>query len=150
MNIFNKLVPILTLVLGLIFSVLIWDYILLPYDVTNNIIGQYSQNKFNPLNDTIRGISFISIPLLIYLVAFLKFNKIKINFSFSKKYEAENNNQDINYLILILIFFSILEFFNLDYNNFISRLDTHHEGTNLTAQFNFFNKDGYWSKTFYD
>ncbi len=153
MNILNRFTPIIFLVFGLIFSVLIWDYISLPYDETNKIIGQYSENKFNPLNDTIRGISFISIPLLLYIITFLKINKSKINYNFFKidqNYLDGNNNKNINYLIFILISFSILEFFNLNHNNFINNIDSHHEGTSLSAQLNFFKKDGYWSGTFYD
>ena len=59
-------------------------------------------------------------------------------------------NKNIISLSFILILFSILEFYSLDYKNFISNLDVHHEGTFLTAQSNLFFKNKFWTGTFYD
>lgn len=43
-----------------------------------------------------------------------------------------------------------MEFLNLDYRNYVNELDVHHEGTSLSAQLNFFTKQGLWTGTFYD
>ena len=145
----KKTIPWLFLILGIIFSTIIWNYILLPYDITNTINSQYSLNKINPLNDTIRGLFFIFFPLFLYLITFIKINQKLIN---KKIFESHNtvSNKNIDYLCLVLIIFSILEFYSLDYNNFLGPIDVHHEGTFLTAQLNFFSKNQIWTGTFYD
>ena len=145
----SKTIPWLALICGIAFCTFSWNYISFPYDSTNTIIGQYSLNQINPLNDTLRGISFISIPLFLYLITFLKLNNQSLSYS-SSQYNFPTSNKNIKYLSLILIIFSILEFYSLDYKNFISNLDVHHEGTFLTAQSNLFYKNKYWTGTFYD
>ena len=145
----SKTIPWLALICGIAFCTFSWNYISFPYDSTNTIIGQYSLNQINPLNDTLRGISFISIPLFLYFITFLKFNNQSLSY-ISSQYNFPTSNKNIKYLSLILIIFSILEFYSLDYKNFISNLDVHHEGTFLTAQSNLFFKNNYWTGTFYD
>ncbi len=145
----SKTIPWLALICGIAFCTFSWNYISFPYDSTNTITGQYSLNQINPLNDTLRGISFILIPLFLYFITFLKFNNQSLSYS-SSQYNFPTSNKNIKYLSLILIIFSILEFYSLDYKNFISNLDVHHEGTFLTAQSNLFYKNKYWTGTFYD
>ena len=146
----KKTLPWLALSLGIIVSTFIWDFISFPYDHTNTISGQYSANKINPLNDTIRGLSFISIPILFYLLTFIKFENINIRLELLGNIHLKENNRIINYLSLIFIIFSIIEFLSLDYKNFLGSLDVHHEGTSLTAQLNFFDKKKFWTGTFFD
>jgi len=145
----KKAIPWLSLILGIIFSTIIWNYISLPYDNTNTINGQYSLNKINPLNDTLRGLFFIFFPLFLYLITFIKFNKKLIT---KKIFQSKNAilNNNIDYLCVILIIFSILEFYSLNYKNFLGAIDVHHEGTFLTAQLNFFSKNQIWTGTFFD
>ena len=145
----NKTLPWIALILGIVFSTIIWNYISLPYDNSNTIIGEYSSKKINPKNDTIRGIFFIFFPIFLYLIFYLRQNKELLNkkiFDNTRFYQ----NKNITYLSLILIFFSILEFYSLDYNHFVSTLDTHHEGTFLTAQLNVILKNRFYSGTFFD
>ena len=145
----KKSLPWLFLILGIIFSTFLWGHISFPYDTSNTIIGQYSVQKINPLNDTIRGLQFIFFPILFYGLSFLIFNKEKItNKIFLNFNSLENRN--IDYLSLILIFFSILEFLSLDYRNYLGSLDTHHEGTFLTAQLNFLIKNKIWTGSSFD
>tara|TARA_B100000902_G_scaffold253236_1_gene239745 strand:- start:5304 stop:7112 length:1809 start_codon:yes stop_codon:yes gene_type:complete len=145
----KKTLPWLFLIIGIIISTLVWNFISLPYNTSNTIIGQYSLNEFNPLNDTLRGLFFIFFPLLLYFVLFLKYNNELIN---SKIFQSEsiNSNKNINILCFILILFSILEFCTLNHQDFLGNLDVHHEGTFLSAQLNFFDKKGIWSSTFFD
>ena len=145
----KKAIPWLSLILGIIFSTIIWNYISLPYDFTNTIKGYYSLNKINPLNDTLRGLFFIFFPLFLYLITFIKFNKKLIT---KKIFQSKNaaSKKNIDYLCIILIIFSILEFYSLNYNNFLGSIDVHHEGTFLSAQLNFFSKNQIWMGTFFD
>ncbi len=145
----RKTLPLIALILGIIFSTIIWNYISLPYDETNTIIGEYFLKKINPSNDSLRGIFFIFFPLFLYLIFYLQQNKDLFSFKiFENRQSLPNKN--INYLSYILILFSILEFYNLNYNYFIGELDTHHEGTFLTAQLNVLSKNNFWSGTFFD
>ena len=145
----KKTLPWLFLILGIIFSTIIWNFISLPYNSSNTIIGQYSLNKINPLNDTLRGLFFIFFPLFLYFAAFLKYNKELITTKIFQKNSSISNN-NINYLCTILIIFSILEFYSLNHKDFLGTLDVHHEGTFLTAQLNFFSKNQIWTGTFFD
>tara|TARA_E500000178_G_scaffold338921_1_gene379782 strand:+ start:2532 stop:4337 length:1806 start_codon:yes stop_codon:yes gene_type:complete len=145
----SRTLPWLALIFGIVFCTFSWNYVSFPYDLSNTIVGQYSLNKVNPLNDTLRGLSFIFIPLFLYFITFLKLNNHLLNFNTSQ-YNFSIPNRNINYLSLILILLSILEFYSLDYKNFISNLDVHHEGTFLTAQSNLFFKNKFWTGTFYD
>ena len=62
----SRTIPWLALLIGIFFCTLTWNYISFKYDLSNTIVGQYSLNKINPLNDTLRGLSFIFIPLFLY------------------------------------------------------------------------------------
>ncbi len=146
----KKTLPWLALTLGIIVSTFIWDFISFPYDHANTISGQYSANKINPLNDTIRGLSFIFIPILFYFLTFIKLENINFKLELLGNIHLRENNRIINYLSFILIIFSIIEFLSLDYKNFLGLLDVHHEGTSLTAQLNFFDKKKFWTGTFFD
>jgi hypothetical protein len=145
----KKNLPWLFLILAVAFSTFLWSYIYIPYDNSNLIVGEYYKNKINPLNDTFRGIFFIFFPLLVYLITFIKVNKIKISKNILINEEIIRN-KNIDYLSIIFIIFCIFEFLSLDYNIFLSELDTHHEGTFLTAQLNFFTKNKIWTGTFFD
>ena len=45
----KKSLPWLFLILGIIFSTMVWNFISVPYDNSNLIVGEYSQKKINPL-----------------------------------------------------------------------------------------------------
>ena len=145
----KKTLPWLVLLLGIALSTIIWKYISLPYDETNLIVGEYSQKKINPINDSLRGVFFIFFPLSLYLIFYLKQNKKSFSLKIFKNREVLPN-ENITYLSFILISFTIMEFYALDYNYFISELDTHHEGTFLTAQLNVISKNKFWSGTLFD
>ena len=127
-----------------------WDFIKFPYDNENTIIGEYSVKKFNPLNDTVRGI-FLFFSSLIYTLVQLRFNRDQyiINKNSDTDYPDFYTSQNIN-LISIIILFIIIEFFSLNYLNFISNIDVHHEGTYLSAPINYLFKDGLWLATHFD
>ena len=145
----KKTIPWLFLIFGILFSTLIWNYISFPYNSSNTIVGQYSSNKINPLNDTVRGLFFIFFPLFLYFIAFVNFNRKLITREIFQS-KIINTNKNIDYLCFVLIIFSFFEFYSLDYKNFLGPIDVHHEGTFLTAQLNFFSKNQFWTGTFFD
>ena len=145
----KKTIPWLFLIFGILFSTLIWNYISFPYNSSNTIVGQYSSNKINPLNDTVRGLFFIFFPLFLYFIAFVNFNRKLITREIFQS-KIINTNKNIDYLCFVLIIFSFFEFYSLDYKNFLGPIDVHHEGTFLTAQLNYFSKNQIWTGTFFD
>ena len=52
-----------------------WDKIYIPYNELN-IIGEYSEKKFHSLNDLLRYLIFISLPITIFFSQVF-FNKKK-------------------------------------------------------------------------
>ena len=128
----KKSFPWLLLIFGILFSTIMWPYFSFTYDQSNVIVGQYSEGKINPLNDTFRGLFFIFFPLSLYLITYCKLNKQNINYKLFKINNNEIKKKNINFLTLILIIFCLLEFLSLDYKNFLGALDSHHEGTFLT------------------
>ncbi len=58
--------------IGVILSVCLakffWGWIDIGYVKKFEIIGEYSKFKYNPINETIRYVTFISLPLIVYLI----------------------------------------------------------------------------------
>ena len=58
--------------LGVILSVCLakffWGWIDIGYVKEFEIPGEYSKFKYNPINETIRYVTFISLPLIVYLI----------------------------------------------------------------------------------
>ena len=147
----KKSLPWLSLIIGIFFSTIVWSLIDFQYNQSNTIIGQYSLNKVNPLNDTFRGLFFIFFPLLLYLIVLFKIDTQRFNVDALKiNYQNQFQKRNINLLLCFLIFFCFLEFIVLDYKNFLGNFDSHHEGTFLSAQLNLKSKNNFWVGTFYD
>ena len=92
----------------LILVIFFWDLIKLPYNQKNLILGDYSENYFNPLNEIIRFTLLIVVPFLIYLFCYLVFNKQE-TFSINPKNKnyflskEENKNVDeLDYFFFFL------------------------------------------------
>ena len=67
----KKIIPILSSIFSIYIVVLLWHKISLPYNNANNIIGYYSENNHHVLNDTLRFVCFLVLPLIIfYLLIF--------------------------------------------------------------------------------
>ena len=70
----KKAVPIFSLLFTITLCTLLWDYISLSYDETNTIKGEFYENKYNPNNEILRFLFFVGLPLLVYLIAYIKTN----------------------------------------------------------------------------
>ena len=117
----------------------IWHEISLPYDNSNKIVGNYSENNHHQFNDTLRFICFLILPLLIFITTYFLLNKEKIilkkkvheeNFYY---FEGKENLKKRIYLILfvLLILFFFISSYLPDY-----KLDIFHEGQLLTGALN--------------
>ena len=72
----RKLIPLSLSIIILITISLLWDHIKLPYNNENLLVGEHYFKKFNPQNDTIRFLLFISLPSITYLVSYFFINKM--------------------------------------------------------------------------
>ena len=71
----KKYIIFVLTILAIVISTFCWDKINITYDVHNKIYGEYAKNYYNPINDTIRFIFFISLTLITFLFSYLIFNK---------------------------------------------------------------------------
>ena len=154
----KKYLPILSSLILLVISIIFWDFIKLPYDQSNNIVGQPFFNKFHPINDKIRFLFFITPSVLIYLFFYLRVNTNTFNFNIkSKEYFLYGiNNKEIyydnslnfySYLFILLI---TLEFFSLDFNRYIHTVDMFHDGTFLIPPLNYIENKELLKSTIYN
>ena len=154
----KKIVPTISLLLSIFFCTLFWDYISLPYDEGNTIKGEFYNNKYNPNNEILRFIFFVGLPLLVYLIAFTKINSTyglshNTNFFLFRNRLIEKDsikNYNLNYITTVFILLISFEFLTIDFNDYLNKIDVHHDGTFLTAPLNYLHKDSFWLSTFYD
>ena len=135
----KKISPILFSIFSIYIVVFFWHEISLPYDNSNKIVGNYSENNHHQFNDTLRFICFLILPLLIFITTYFLLNKEKI--ILKKKVHEENfyyfdgkeNLKKRIYLILfvLLILFFFISSYLPDY-----KLDIFHEGQLLTGALN--------------
>ena len=78
-NLQKNLCIFLSLVLSIFFVSFFWDKILITFSNSSGAYGALAEKKYNPTNDTLRYIFFISLPLFLYLYLNLILFKKKIN-----------------------------------------------------------------------
>ena len=154
----KKIVPTISLIFTIFFCTFFWDYISLPYDEGNTIKGEFYTNKYNPNNEILRFIFFVGLPLLVYLIVFIKINStygVSQNTNFFllrnksiQKHPTKNSNLD--YITAVFILFISFEFLTIDFNDYLDKIDVHHDGTFLTAPLNYIHRNSFWLSTFYD
>ena len=151
----KKIIPLSLSILVLTIVCFMWDYIKLPYNNENIIIGEHYFKKFNPLNDTIRFLSFTFLPTIVYLLSYLFINKETYNLNPSSKNYFLNKKENNHYNPLNLYFFLFiviisLEFFSVNYSNFVGIVDVFHAGTFLVPPVNYLNDKELFNATLYD
>ena len=145
----TKLLPYIFLIFFVFFTTYIWDKIEISFpDI--DIIGIYSKNNHNSLNDIFRYLIFISLPVLSWLVTFLILNKKKINkfiYNF-RNTDFINVKPNLNlYLSFFLIFFFLfLDFLSLNLPT--QKLDLVHEGQQLSSAFRSSLDNSLWSNSY--
>ena len=78
----KKFYPYLLLIISLFFVTFIWDKVRIPYDQTNLIQGEFFLKKYNPINETLRFLIFVFVPLFVFLISYIQCHKnetFKIN-----------------------------------------------------------------------
>ena len=150
---YTKIITSFFLIISsIIFAVFLWDKIYFPFTNPLEIIGEYSKQSYNPVNDPVRYLIFISLPLLVTLLC-CNFS-IKNSFRNIKKQifqddkTTKNNEKSKKRKIVFFIFliYVFLEFFSVNFP--YKPIDLYHEGQILTPAFNNIINGGYWSNSY--
>ena len=77
-NLQINLVIFLSVILSILLCTILWDKISIPFNNAVGAKGFLTEINYNPINDTIRYILFISFPIFIFLFLNLVLNKKKL------------------------------------------------------------------------
>ena len=134
-------------IISILVTTLLWEKINLPLNNTTGAKGMLVSEGYNPTNDTIRYIFFISFPLIVFL--FLNQRLVKRNLRI-RELIFEKNEKVINYhptliiLSLIFIIFIFFEFFSVNYSFSNHVLDYSEDGNYLTPSQNYLSTKNFW------
>ena len=151
----KNILPFILIFLSVVVATFLWNHISIPYNPEKQILGDsYLENLHNPLNDILRFIFFLSLPVLTlafyYQIKdkniFTNFKKI-VFFNYNN-FNYSNDKKDINFFSYVILFFLLLEFFSLNFLSYNFDVDFFHEGMWLTASQNLKINQGYWSSSY--
>ena len=150
-NLQKDLYIFFSIIISILVVTLLWEKITLPLNNTSGAKGILVTEGYNPTNDTIRYIFFISFPLIIFLFLNLILKKKTINireliFEKDKDIEVINNHLIFIIVSFIFIIFIILEFFSLNFP--IKKLDSLHDGGFLTPAQNYLSTKNFWTSSY--
>jgi hypothetical protein len=140
----------LCILISTYFSVFIWSQIELPY-TNNKIVGAYSKNHYNSLNDFVRYLVFLASPIFIYLLLnfFIDKNfifKIKYFFSYNQEKTFYKYSKLLKIFFLIIFSYLLLEFFSIDFP--VHEIDSYHDGQRLSSAFKSLLDKSLWSGSY--
>ena len=147
------MIKFLKILIGLIISIVIstylWDFISISYSNPGNVVGYYSEQAISPLNNLIRFVTFTTLPIIVYIFLhkiILKENLINFILIFKNHQLSLKKNNVLNlylYLFFVLIFFNFL---STDF--YLSNVDYFHEGLSLSSGLNSNISGLFWSGSF--
>ena len=143
----DKTVLILLITILIFFSSYIWNFINIPFR-DDEILGEYSVNNHHSLNDSLRYLVFILIPITGYLFFKLLIEKKKMNFSYLRhsNLELSQSTSKIYLVNLFFIFILVLEFLSLSFPT--TTLDIFHEGQKLSSAYKGLLDGSLWSGSY--
>ena len=151
-NYIKVFISFILIISSIILTTFLWNKIYLPFNNPLEIIGEYSKQNYNPINDVLRYLIFIFFPLLVALLCcifFIKnpFRNIIKQISQDDKI-TENNVKSKKRKIVFFIFliYIFLEFFSINFP--YKSIDLYHDGQSLTPAFNNIINGGYWSNSY--
>jgi len=155
-TILRKITPYLFLVFSIFLASIIWEYITFPFNIEKNIPGQhYLKNLHNPLNDSVRFIVFISLPLIIFFIIKLITENRQLKIFYNDLFIKFDNssiriidNKDLNFFFKLIFVSVIIQFLCLDFKQYVYQLDTFHEGLWLTASSNAIYTNELWQSSY--
>ena len=109
----KKYIPAILTIIAIFIATLFWEKIILIYDVQNEIVGEYSKNNYNPKNDVLRFIFFITFPLIVFIISYLSlaskntFSIKQVIFDKGEEIINKNKNSKYSFFLILFIFFFI-------------------------------------------
>ncbi|MDA9604118.1 hypothetical protein N9S39_00225 [Candidatus Pelagibacter sp.] len=116
-------------------TTLIWNFVVLPFNENSIIDGQYLLEGYHALNDPLRYLNFILIPLIGYLLIKIIFEKKRINFSYLNVENKKSLNTNSKLYIASILVISLLFFEFLSISFQTTSLDIFHSGIKLSSSF---------------
>tara|TARA_Y200000002_G_C22668783_1_gene659076 strand:- start:565 stop:2361 length:1797 start_codon:yes stop_codon:yes gene_type:complete len=145
----ETLVLFVNIIISFYLGFLLWDHIKFAYS-DPGILGAYSENNHNSLNDIVRYLSFILLPILAYVFTKIYFGfnfRISIkNFLLDKTHFKNPKNIVSPIFLLIILLLIFLEFLSITFPEY--NLDSFHEGQKLSSAFKSFLDNSLWSGSF--
>ena len=142
----KKKIPIFLSILTIYIIISFWHQISLPYNNSEKIFSEYSKNEHHQLNDTLRFIFYLVLPLVIFTVSYFFLNKDKLYFfeilKDNKVYlvEKKNNKKKLYFIFSVIFLFISFTSSNLPDH----QLDIFHEGQLLSGALNYKLKESLW------
>ena len=140
------------LILSICISKILWSRINLPFNTEIKIRGLYLQNNYNPINEILRYVIFLTIPLITFFLTINFFFKKQTN-SFKNilflnlNYKNTENEKTTYYFLLTVIFLIfILSFMSTEFP--MSHFDNFHEGQRFSPYINYTFEGGLWSSSY--
>ena len=139
----------INIIISFCLAFILWDYIEFEY-VDNGIIGIYSEKNFNPINDIIRYIVFVLIPVTSFFLTKYYYDKnffLKLKNLFLKEPISYINDKELPWAAFFLVsIFIILEFLSVSFP--IHKLDSFHEGQKLSSAYKSLIDGSLWSGSY--
>jgi hypothetical protein len=148
------LISSVLIVTSIIIVTFLWDKIYLPFNNPQEIIGEYSLQSYNPINEPVRYLLFIFFPLLVAFFCCNFFIKDSLIINIKNQliqsetvFENDEKNKKRKIIFIIFIIYIFVEFFSISFP--YKPIDLYHEGHSLTAAYNHLINGGYWSSSYF-
>lgn len=148
MLLLKKVLPFIASIVAIFFVSFFWNKISLPYNNSNEIVGEYFEKKHNQFNDTIRFVLFLFIPIISFSVSYILINRKKIDLLINLLFKSENiqiiniKNYEKNLYFIIIILILVINFLSSNLPSY--KLDIFHEGQLLSGAQNYNLKSQLW------
>ncbi len=140
-----------SVIISILIATLVWEKINLPTNNTSFTKEFLISKGYNPINDTIKYIFFVSLPLIIFLFLnqVLKKKAIQVKeLIFEKDEKSTNYHPAILILSFIFVIFIFLEFFSVNFPLSNLRINQMHDGTFLTPTQNSLSTNNFWTSSY--
>ena len=149
-NLQKNLFTLFSVSFSILIATLLWKSINLPLNNISGTKGFLVLQNYNPINDTLRYIFFITLPLITYLFLNQKLNKKTLQIKeliFEKEKKIKNYHPPLIIISVIFIIFIFFEFFSISFSFKNYKLDHFHDGNFLTPFQNYLFTKKIWTSS---
>tara|TARA_B100002051_G_scaffold270398_1_gene303215 strand:- start:1104 stop:2945 length:1842 start_codon:yes stop_codon:yes gene_type:complete len=149
----RKILSFFLIFISILIASVLWDHIKFGVDegkYKDFLFSNYISNNYNPINETIRYLVYITLPSLVYFCIFFKNENISIfqikSIFLGNNYQAGNYDSSYKIIFCLIILLIFINFFSLKLPS--QELDMLHEGMWLSAGQNYFSTKQFWGSSF--